>query len=90
MKTNSHTSPRDLLRGILESQKHLLEQKAPQNLQKEQSHHVLLRVFHNPHQSQRNLASRQTQGKHIAHKLKPSQEKKEVDTQETTYILTEY
>ena len=90
MKTNPRTSPRDLLRGTLESQKNLLEQKAPQNLQKEQSHHVLLKVFHNPRQSQRNFASRQTQGKHIAHKLKPSQEKKEVNTKDTIQLLTKY
>ena len=82
MKTNPHTSPRDLLRGTLESQKNLLEQKAPQNFQKEQSHHVNLKVFHNPRQSQRNFASRQTQGKHTAHKLKPIQEKREVDTED--------
>lgn len=47
-----------------------------------------IKVFHKPYQS--HLVSRQSQGKHMVHKLKPSQEKKEVHTREIIHILTVY
>ena len=84
MKTNQIPSPRDL-KGIIGSQKYFLDQKSPQNLQKEKSHE-LLKVFQNPNHHQTLLASRQMQEKHIAQKLRPSQEKREV-TRERYYIL---
>ena len=83
MRANPKSSPRDLIRGILGSQKHLLDQKTPQNLKKEMSH-LPLKVFHKPSYHS-HLVSRQTQGKHMVHNLKPSQEKKEVSTRETRY-----
>ena len=84
MKTNQIPSPRDL-KGIIGSQKYFLDQKSPQNLQKEKSHE-LLKVFQNQNHHQSHLASRQMQEKHIAQKLRPSQEKREV-TRERYYIL---
>ena len=58
MKTDKHSSPRNLLRGLIESQKHLLENKVFYNMPKEKSH-VLLMQAHQSHHLQSHLASRQ-------------------------------
>ena len=57
MKTDKNSSPRNLLRGLIEWQKHLLENKVFHNMPKEKSH-VLLQAHQN-HHLQSHLASRQ-------------------------------